>query len=97
MATALTGVLTRPVAQIVAGFMEFAPGVPDSDALLTAMMLKIRKKFVDEGDYMFCHTKVSEFVRGTSSGLMFQSLTPSTKSVTMICRFPWKAKRSAAG
>ena len=47
MNTALTSVLTRPVAQIVASFMEFAPGVPDTDVLLRAMMLKMRKKMVD--------------------------------------------------
>ena len=58
MATALTGVLTRPVAQIVASFMEFAPGVRDTDVLLRAMMLKIRKKSVDDRDCIISETRV---------------------------------------
>ena len=47
MAAALSRALTLPVTKIITSFMEFAPGVPDTDELLKTMMLQIRKKCVD--------------------------------------------------
>ena len=48
MAAALSRVLTLPVVEIITSFMELAPGGPDSDEILTLLMLQIRKNTVDE-------------------------------------------------
>jgi len=58
MAAALSRVLTLPVVEIITSFMEFAPGVPDTDELLQTLMLQIRKKYVDEIEYCTNETSI---------------------------------------
>jgi len=58
MAAALSRKVTLPVANIIASFMEFAPGVPNTDELLIDMMLAIRKKYVDELEFMHNETTI---------------------------------------
>ena len=45
--SSLAHVLPSSIAREVASFMEFAPGVPDSDVVINDLMLMIRKKFLD--------------------------------------------------
>ena len=65
MAAALSRVLTLPVVEIIASFMDFAPGVPETDKLITLLMLQIRKNCVDNRKYSSRESSMSNDVMET--------------------------------